>query len=541
MIRKGLGWGVLVGSLFAVPLTALLYLADQLADLPFVPFELFNWLVRVLPGDLITIGIDTMISLFLALGVDLANAKLAEQSMAVLQFVGLLVVVTVVYFLISGRRTTGPPSWGQGVVLGALVGLPMAGITLSLTQSSMVPTVSLIYIIAVFLIWGVLTNWAYTKTMPITTQTAEEKRTVEPLNRRQFLVRLGASAATVTVAGAGVGTWISTREQQAVLEAGEAAHDESDGPEGQAFPNANDPVVPVPGTRPEYTPLKDHYQVFLNTEPTFINEADWVLPITGLVDNPTMLTLNDLKNNYDKYDQYVTMRCISGRIGTSLIGTTLWSGVRAQDLLADVGVQDDARYLRIESGDGFYESVDLELIRDDERILFAYEWDGNDLPKDHGFPLRIWIPDRYGMKMPKWITSIEVTSEYQEGYWVERNWSEEAIVRAVSDVDVVAVENIIERDGQRFVPVGGMAYSGARGVSRVDVRVNGGEWQEAQLRSPLSETTWVIWRYEWPFEEGDHLFEVRMFEADGTMQILEDSDNRPDGATGIHSVEATVS
>ena len=87
---------------------------------------------------------------------------------------------------------------------------------------------------------------------------------------------------------------------------------------------------------------------------------------------------------------------------------------------------------------------------------------------------------------------------------------------------------------------GGIAFAGARGISGVQVRVDGGEWQDAELRSPLSETTWVIWRYEWPFEEGDHLFEVRCRELDGTPQIEEETDNRPDGATGIHSEEAEI-
>jgi len=315
---------------------------------------------------------------------------------------------------------------------------------------------------------------------------------------------------------------------------------QAEGASASPFPNANDPVVPVPGTRPEYTPIKDHYKVFLETEPTIIDGATWILPITGLVDNPLMLTLDDLRNNYEPHDQYVTLTCISGRVGTGLISTTQWTGASAQDVLADAGLQENARYLFITSGDGFYESVDLDLIANDPRIMFCYSWDGNTLPTDHGFPLRIWIPDRYGMKQPKWITAIEVTDEYREGYWVERNWDEVAQVKATSVIDTVAVDHIIEDGDQKLVPVGGIAYSGARGISKVEVRVDGGPWQEAQLRSPLSETTWVIWRYEWPFEAGDHTFEVRCAEADGTPQIETESSARPDGSSGIDSVEASL-
>jgi hypothetical protein len=196
--------------------------------------------------------------------------------------------------------------------------------------------------------------------------------------------------------------------------------------------------------------------------------------------------------------------------------------------------------LFITSGDGFYETVDLDLIRNDRRIMFCYAWNDQLLPKDHGFPLRIWIPDRYGMKQPKWITGIEVTDVDQPGYWVERNWDKVARVKATSVIDTVAVDNMGLVNGQETIPVGGIAYAGARGIGGVEVRVDGGAWQPAQLRAPLSETTWVVWRYEWPFSAGDHLFEVRCTEADGTPQIEEDQAARPDGSSGIHSFEATV-
>lgn len=211
-----------------------------------------------------------------------------------------------------------------------------------------------------------------------------------------------------------------------------------------------------------------------------------------------------------------------------------------QEVLADAEVSPEARYLHISSGDGFYETVDLDLIASDERIMLCYDWDGHPLPVEHGFPLRIWYPDRFGMKQPKWITGIEVTDEYREGYWVERGWDEVAQVKATSVIDTVAVEAIIENGDQRLVPIGGIAFSGDRGISKVEVRVDGGPWESAILRTPLSETTWVIWRYEWPFETGEHTFEVRCAEGDGTPQIEESSKSRPNGATGIHSSSANL-
>lgn len=533
-----IAWGGLVGALLMAALTAVMYLANQLLDLPFVPYDLFNWVTRVLRGDLVTFGIDTMIDTILFLGLDVADvAKTAERISAILQFLAVGAAAGAAYFGVLGaRRARG--GWPAGLVLGALLGLPLMGISLAITPSAMLPLLSLAWILLVFLVWGWALDRAYGR---LGTVPEPETTAVIRQDRRRFLIQLGASTAVITVVGAGLGTVLARAEARRREEelTDDMAHQSEPGADSP-FPNANDPVVPVPGTRPEYTPVKDHYKVFLQTEPTYIDGADWVLPLTGLVNNPMMLTVDDFRNRWESFDQYVTLSCISGRIGTSLISTTQWTGVSVQDVLADADLQPGARYLHITSGDGFYETVDIDLIQSDRRIMFCYAWDGNDLPKDHGYPLRIWLPDRYGMKQPKWITGIEVTDAYQEGYWVERNWDETAQVKTTSVIDTVAVDHTIADGETRRVPIGGIAFAGARGISRVQVRVNGGEWQEAELRSPLSETTWVIWRYEWPFAEGEHLFEVRCAEGDGTPQIEERRDNRPSGATGIHSVEAQL-
>ncbi len=104
----------------------------------------------------------------------------------------------------------------------------------------------------------------------------------------------------------------------------------------------------------------------------------------------------------------------------------------------------------------------------------------------------------------------------------------------------MAVDAVYENSGQKLVPVGGIAFAGAKGISKVEVRVDSGPWQEAQLRSPLSDTTWVIWRYNWPFESGRHTFQVRAAERDDTPQIEEFRENRPSGATGIHSLKTQL-
>ena len=532
-LGRDLAQGALGGGLLTAPMIGLMYLLDKMTGLPFVPFMLFDWITRVLPGGLVTFGIDSMIDVMNMLGMSVASsAKTAEQIVAILFFLLIGIVLGAVYFAVM-RKLGVAPRPVAGVILGIGFGVPMIAVSLPMAQSGTSPLFTIIGLGALFLVWGLAFIPVFRKLVYSGTdlEIEHEIRWAQSINRRQFLVRLGASAATVTVVSAGLGTVLAQREQR-LLE--QATSDEAETVPRRPLPNDGDPVGPAPGTRPEYTAVEDHYKVFIRSSPTEININTWSLPITGLVANPLVLSLDDIRNKYESRDQYVTLSCISGRIGTDLISTTWWTGVSLQKILADAQPQAEAQYLIITSGDGFYETVSLDLIASDERIMLCYEWDGKPLPFDHGFPLRIWLPDRYGMKQPKWITGIEVTAEYVPGYWVERDWDEVARVKATSVIDTVAVHDLEVVDGQGYIPVGGIAFAGARGISRVEVRVDGGAWEEAKLRSPLSETTWVIWRYEWPFQQGEHTFEVRCAEAGGTPQIEEKKGNRPDGASGIH-------
>ena len=559
-LRSGLGFGALVGGLLTAPLIGLMYLVDKLFDLPFTPFALFDWIAREMPGPLVTMGIDLMIDGLRLAGLSVAAAaKTGEQLGAIFFFFLIGVAVCAVFFIVRKYRAgDDPPAYTDagltsnllpGLIVGIIFGLPLTIVSLPMGQSTMNPVVTFVVLMVLFLVWGLAAGYLSRRLAGPPAATAAvggpgvlvdgETRSVSVINRRQFLVRLGATTATITVASAGLGAVMAQGERSRIAESVADSMPAAEMPPRRPLPNDGDPVTPAPGTRPEYTPVEDHYQVFLRTEPTFIEISTWTLPITGLVANPAELTLTQIMD-YPSRDQYVTLSCISGRIGTTLISTTWWTGVSLQKVLADVQPAANARYLVIKSADGFYETVALDLIASDERIMLCYAWDGEPLPFDHGFPLRIWLPDRYGMKQPKWIISMEVTEEYREGYWVERGWDEVAQMRATSVIDTVAVRDIIETGGQRLVPVGGIAFAGARGISRVQVRVDNGPWQDAQLRSPLSETTWVIWRYDWPFAEGDHTFEVRCAEKDGTPQIEEQRGNRPSGATGIHSRKVDV-
>jgi hypothetical protein len=124
---------------------------------------------------------------------------------------------------------------------------------------------------------------------------------------------------------------------------------------------------------------------------------------------------------------------------------------------------------------------------------------------------------------------------------VVRGWDREALMKATSVVDTVAVDaTTTGADGQRLVPIGGIAHAGARGISKVEVRVDDGAWRQARLRDPLSSTTWVVWRYDWPFQEGSHTVTVRCYDRDGAVQIAQPAEPHPSGATGLHSRRARL-
>ena len=533
---RALRLGALAGLLLTVPLVAIFYAADAFLGTPFVPFDVLDWAARNLPGGLITFAIDTMVSLIitLQLGETSTAAKAAEQLMGIAGMILTGVVISALFFY-AQRRNPGRLRPLAGFVPGLILGLPVALLSNAVNFSALTtPAVSFLWILVAFVAWGLALAALYNELLFSHAGSAapETEASVQALDRRSFLLRMGGAAATVTVVGAGVGALL--RESGSTATPVRLA---SSGGGGD-LPNADAALQPVPGTRAELTPVEKHYRIDISSRPPVLEEETWTLPVSGLVDNPLEMTLADLRSEFQPVDQYLTLACISNRVGGDLIGTQKWTGLRLQDLLARAKLQEDAQYLRIFGGDGFHETVDIDLINSDERIMLAYAWDDLPLPERNGFPLRIYIPDRYGMKQPKWITGIEVVADYQQGYWVTRGWDEEALMQTTSVVDVVATDEAFVSDGVTYIPVGGIAHAGDRSISKVEVRMDNEEWQEAQLRDPLSDKTWVLWRFDMPFSEGRHRIEVRSVDGEGEPQLETVRGTRPSGATGIHGRNA---
>jgi DMSO/TMAO reductase YedYZ molybdopterin-dependent catalytic subunit len=535
--RPGIWLGALIGLILTAPLTAIFYCAYRLAGLPFVPFHIFDWQTRVLPGAVVTAGIDAMVRTIHALGLPGTSntAKLAEQTMAVAIFIVAGVIAAAIFFALM-RLADRDFSLPAGLIAGGLLGAAAACITNSVSPSAAHHAVVRgAWIVVAFLAWGAFLGWAYRRTCrPVAERegVAVAPTRVDASDRRRFVVQLGGAAAVITVVGATVGKVLQHHEQEGV-----ASRLQPGGPwsASHPLPNADAAVKPVPGTRPEFTPLQDHYRIDINTTPPAVDEASWRLQISGLVDRPLSLTLADLRARPAMH-QFITLACISNTVGGDLIGTTRWTGVSLKQMLPDLGLRPNATHLKMHSADGFYEVVALDTIKGDDRVMLTYAWDGLPLAQDHGFPLRIYIPDRYGMKQPKWIESIEATDHWEPGYWVVRGWDRNAIMKATSVIDTVATNMMIGPDHAGLhVPIGGIAHAGVRGISKVEIQVDDGPWTPAQLRTPLSGQTWVLWRYDWPFQAGKHTFTVRCYDGSGAAQIVQEAPPHPSGATGLNS------
>jgi DMSO/TMAO reductase YedYZ molybdopterin-dependent catalytic subunit len=525
----GLGSSLSVAAMVTTALVGTLFFGWKVAGLPFVPFDIFDGLTRVLPGPLIAFGIGSMVSVIRALhlGPTSETAKMAEQLMALAALFIPAVVGGVILFIILRARSTNGVT--QGLVLGCILGVPAMLVSLHASGTTSVGSgTGSVWILGAFLVWGAVLGREQQRLLDIErTSDTTSKR----MDRRRFLVRLGGTTAAITVAGAVMGELAEERRETAVMASGEPMLWSA----ANALPNANAAVEPAPGTRPELTPLERHYRIDIDTIPPKIEEQHWRLKIAGLVDNPLEFTLQDLQR-YQPMHQFVTLSCISNPVGGDLIGTTRWTGVSLQQLLPDLQLKPGATHLKIRSADGFFEVVSLDDIKADPRIMLAYSWDGVPLKREHGYPLRIYIPDLYGMKQPKWIQSIEAIDHWEPGYWVQRGWNKVAQMHATSVIDAIAVDmTIIGADRSKLVPIGGIAHAGARGISKVEVQVDDGPWEQAELRAPLSKLSWVIWRYNWPYQSGKHTFTVRCYDGNGTPQIATPSRPEPNGATGLHS------
>ncbi|HEX7975524.1 MAG TPA: molybdopterin-dependent oxidoreductase, partial [Anaerolineales bacterium] len=518
----------LLGGLTAIAVVALLYLGSRIAGLPFAPYDIFDWMARHLPGALINAVIDTMVRAIttLKIGPTASTAKLVEQGIALTQFVIAGVLAGLILGLVARRRADRLSDVGE--ILGAGLWLVTALMEISLHGLGGKMTTGLVWLAVVAVVWGAVlgrliqTLQARPQPQVVAPGVPAEPPPPEPpeaaLSRRRFLYLLGAGSLAVLAAGLGLRFWNRPQDLQAAATplptpGSSPALPVTGGPAASPSETVlNARIEPAPGTRSEVTPNDKFYRIDIDAEPPKIDEATWRLKLGGLVDKPLELSLADLRSR-PAVTQAVTLSCISNELGGDLISTSFWTGVPFKTILAEAGLKTGVVEIAMTAADGFYESVPLNEAMD-ERTMLVYAMNGQPLSADHGFPLRIYIPNHYGMKQPKWITGMEAIDHEGAGYWIDRGWSATAYARTTSVIDSVAVDHKDPQTG--IIPVGGIAWAGSMGISKVEVQVDDGLWAAAVLRDPpLSPLTWVQWRYDWKSAPGLHHLQVRAYNGAG--------------------------
>jgi DMSO/TMAO reductase YedYZ molybdopterin-dependent catalytic subunit len=358
----------------------------------------------------------------------------------------------------------------------------------------------------------------------------------DPLARRAFLTALVGSGAVAVLAGAG--SVVVARAARAV-QAGRAAL-RLPAPVGAGPTAAELASVDVPGISPMLTPPRTFYRIDTALSVPQVSPGDWHLRVHGMVEHELDLSFDDLLA-LPMIERLTTLTCVSNDVGGDLVGNQVWLGHPLRELLARARPLAGADMVLSTSADGWTAGTPLEALTDPGRdALLAVGMGGEPLPVEHGFPVRMVVPGLYGyVSATKWVVDLEVTRfDQAQGYWTPRGWAERGPVKTQSRIDVPRAGRTV-RAGP--VTVAGVAWAQHRGIERVEVRVDDGAWREARLAAGGTIDTWRQWTLTWDAVAGDHTLQVRATDGSGAVQTGEQAPPAPDGATGWHTVQVTVS
>jgi DMSO/TMAO reductase YedYZ molybdopterin-dependent catalytic subunit len=313
------------------------------------------------------------------------------------------------------------------------------------------------------------------------------------------------------------------------------------------LPRPRIPAPPIPAdvqpngvALPRFiTPSADFYRVDTALTVPQLSHVDWRLRIHGMVDHEVTYSFEELAR-FDVVEMVMTLTCVSNPVGGNLISTGVWTGYRVADLLAAARVYPDADMVLSTSIDGFTAGTPVEALTDGRDALLAVGLNGQPLPIEHGYPARLVVPGLYGyVSATKWVVDMELTRfDRAEAYWTRMGWAPRAPIKTESRIDV-------PKGGQKLpigpVVFGGVAWAQNRGVRAVEVRVDDGGWQPAELGASYSNATWRLWSLPWQAKSpGKHTITVRATDNTGATQTADRVGSVPDGATGWHTVDFTV-
>ncbi|MFV0532102.1 MAG: molybdopterin-dependent oxidoreductase [Cumulibacter sp.] len=347
------------------------------------------------------------------------------------------------------------------------------------------------------------------------------------LTRRRFL-QLSGAAAGLGVAAAATGQWIIASAQRAAT---------------IALPKPLKPLPPLPdgleqqinGIASFRTGTDNFYRIDTALTVPSVNPDEWTLEIDGDVDKPLTLTFDDLLT-YEIIERDITMLCVSNPVGGSYIGSARWLGVRVSDILDTVGIRDGVDQILSTDVDGMTISTPVQAFTDDREAMLAIAMNGEQLPREHGFPVRLVTPGLYGfVGSTKWVTKLTATTYKKDSaYWTDRGW--------VIDGRILPSARIDTPKGNALLPageathIGGVAWAQQVGVAKVEVRIDEQEWQEATLGPDAGIDYWRQWYVDWTPSTGSHDIQVRATNADGETQTETVVSALPGAATGWHTI-----
>ena len=348
--------------------------------------------------------------------------------------------------------------------------------------------------------------------------------------RRRFLIASAGTLGGAAVAGGLGRVLLDVRHVEGVVSTSRL-------PEPLMAVSAleSDQALSLPGLTPLVVPNNAFYRIDTALLVPEVDVSTWQLKVTGMVDHPAVLTYDELLA-MPLFEQYVTISCVSNRVGGDLVGNALWTGVRLKDVLTAAGVQPGATQVVGRSVDGFTVGFPTSWAMAPEREpMIAIGMNREPLPANHGFPARLIVPGLYGyVSATKWLGEISLTTrEAVDGYWVPLGWAKDAPILTQSRIDVPAGGGTISAGR---TTVAGVAWAPDRGVADVEVRIDDGPWQSASITRPISKATWVQWNLAWTATPGRHSIEVRATDDTGDIQTEQVSEAAPDGARGHHRI-----
>jgi DMSO/TMAO reductase YedYZ molybdopterin-dependent catalytic subunit len=439
--------------------------------------------------------------------------------------ISIFVVALLLGWLLGKASTSKPWPIVSGFAVAGII-----GVAAQMTQPGVVAGAAIAATIVAMTIG--MATWYGIKLWTDPEQIDASANDIPNIARRRLMLGI-AGAATVTVVTIGIGRGRirgRAEAQLAALVLPEPVEKEIDPTSANEFDLA--------GLTPVVVGNATFYRIDTALVVPTIDPEEWTLTIKGMVDQEIVLTYDDIAN-LPLVERYATLSCVSNEVGDRLVGNALWTGVFLRDILDMAGVQSGAEQVVGRSIDGWTSGFPTEFAFDDRDAMLVIGMNREVLPASHGFPARLVVPGLYGyVSATKWITEIELTTwDAFDGYWIPRGWSKEGPIKTQSRIDRPRNKTKIEAGP---FTLAGVAWAPTIGVDLVEVQIDGGEWQFAELSEPLSENSWIQWKLDAVLDEGEHIVSVRATDATGFTQSEVEVPPAPNGAEGWHTIRVNA-